>query len=130
METKSRSSAAQAARSALLAEARFLSATWLRMRRSATTGSFFGSNLTKKMPQGCFGESGRRRLISWILAAVLGSMPELVGREVVEEIVHVLERVAGDRPAHLVAQVGDELVEALDARELGAVVGRHRLSPR
>ena len=49
---KSRSSAAQAARSALLAEARFLSATWLRMRRSATTGSRFGSNLTKKMPQG------------------------------------------------------------------------------
>ena len=43
METKSKSSAAQAARSALFAEARFFSATWLRMRRNASTGSFFGS---------------------------------------------------------------------------------------
>ena len=91
-----------------------MSATWLRMRRSATTGSFFGSNLTKKMPQGWFGESGRRRLISWILAAFFGVDPELVGREV-RRVVHVLESVAVDRPAHLVAQVGDELVEALDA---------------
>ena len=38
--------------SALLADARFLSATWLRMRRSATMGSLFGSNLTKKIPHG------------------------------------------------------------------------------
>jgi hypothetical protein len=58
-----------------LAEARFFSATWLRIRRRATTGSFFGSNLTKKTPQRCRGESGRSRLMLSILAAVFGSIP-------------------------------------------------------
>ena len=42
----------------------------------------------------------------------------------------LLEVIAVDRPAHFAAQVGNELVEALDARECAAVVGRHRLSPR
>jgi hypothetical protein len=51
---------------------------------------------------------------------------KFVGGEVVEQIVHVLERVAGNRPAHLVAQVGDELDEALDVRQFGAVIGWHR----
>ena len=45
------------------------------MRRSATTGSCFGSNLTKKMPHGWFAVSGRMRLISWILAAFFESIP-------------------------------------------------------
>ena len=63
----------------LLAEARFLSATWPRMRRSATTGRRFGSNLTKKMPQGWPVTSGRRRLISWILAAFFASIPSSSG---------------------------------------------------
>jgi hypothetical protein len=39
------------------------------MRRSAITGSRFGSNLTKKMPHGCAGDSGRRRLCQSAAAA-------------------------------------------------------------
>ena len=72
---KSRSSIAQAGRSALLAEARFLSATRPRMLRRATTGRRFGSNLTKKTPQGWFAANGRRRLISCIFAALALSIP-------------------------------------------------------
>ena len=49
------------------------------MRRSATTGRRFGSNLTKKMPQGWPVTSGRRRLISWILAVFLASIPSSSG---------------------------------------------------
>ena len=53
--------------------------------------------------------------------------PELL-RGVLEG--QLLEVARVDRPAELVAQVGHELVEAADAREAFAVVGRHRFSPR
>ena len=42
----------------------------------------------------------------------------------------LLEVVRVDRPAQLVAKVGHELVEASDAGEAFAVVGRHQFSPR
>ena len=70
----------QAWRSGLVVRGRaFLSANWPRMRRRATTGRRFGSNLTKKMPQGWPGTSGRRRLISWIVAAFFASIPSSSG---------------------------------------------------
>ena len=53
--------------------------------------------------------------------------PELLGAVLEGQL---LEVVRVDRPVELVAQVGDELVEAADAGEAFAVVGRHRLSPR
>ena len=112
----------------LVGRGALLEPTWPRMRRSATTGRRFGSNLTKKMPQGWPGTSGRRRLISWILAAFFASIPSSSLTGVLEG--QLLEVVRLDRPAELVAQVGDELVEAPDAGEAFAVVGRHRLSPR
>jgi hypothetical protein len=56
--------------------------------------------------------------------------PELVRGEFVEEVVHLLERIPGDRPAHLIAQVRNELIETLDRGQRGAVVGRHWLSLR
>ena len=61
------------------------------------------------------------------LGRVLRVDPELL-RGVLEG--QLLEVVRVDRPAELVAQVGDELVEAVDAGEAFAVVGRHRLNPR
>ena len=61
------------------------------------------------------------------LGRVLRVDPELL-RGVLEG--QLLEVVRVDRPAQLVAQVGDELVEAADAGEAFAVVGRHRFSPR
>ena len=65
----------------------------LRIRRSATTGSLFGSNLTKKTPHGWFADSGRSRLISWIFAA-LAIDPEFFWRVLEEGILEVV-RVQG-----------------------------------
>ena len=61
------------------------------------------------------------------LGRVLRVDPEFL-RGVLEG--QLLEVVRIDRPAEPVAQVGDELVEAADAGEAFALVGRHRLSPR
>ena len=63
-----------------------MSATWLRMRRRATTGSLFGSNLTKKMPQGWLRRERAQALDLLDLRGVLRIDAELLGR-VVEEIV-------------------------------------------
>ena len=123
---KRRSSAAHAARSELLADARFLSTTRFRIRRSATTGSFFGSNLTKKMPQGWLVDSGRSRLISWIFAALGAVDPELLRRVVERQLVEV-RRV--DRPVHLVSQVAISDGKRADLPELGALRRRHRAQP-
>ena len=60
------------------------------MRRRATTGRCFGSNLTKKMPQGWFAESGRSRLISWILAAFCRVDAEFLRRVVEGELLEVV----------------------------------------
>ena len=84
---KSRSSTDQERRVASLALARFFEASWPSNRRNATTGSFFGSNSTKKMPQGCYVESGRRRWISSIFAAARGVDPEFLGRELEDQVV-------------------------------------------
>ena len=70
--------------------ARFFTTTPLRMRRRATTGSCFGSNLTKKMPQGWFTAKGRRRLISSIFVALAGIEPELIGRVVECKVLEVV----------------------------------------
>ena len=61
------------------------------------------------------------------LGRVLRVDPEFL-RGVLEG--QLLEVVRVDRPVELVAEVGHELVEAADAGEALAVVGRHRLSPR
>ena len=61
------------------------------------------------------------------LGRVLRVDPELL-RGVLEG--QLFEVVRVDRPAKLVAEVGHELVEAADAGEAFAVVGRHRFSPR
>ena len=62
------------------------------------------------------------------LGRVLGVDPELLLWVVLEG--QLLEVVRVDRPAELVAQVRDELIEAADASEAFAVVGRHRFSSR
>ena len=82
------------------------------------------------MPQGWLRRERAQALDLFDLGGRLGIDAELVGRVVVEQVVHVLEESPRDRPAHLVAQVGDELIESLDLRKHRAVVGRHRLSPR
>ena len=61
------------------------------------------------------------------LGSVLRVDPQLFGGVLEGQLFEV---AAVDRPAHFVAQVGDELVEALDSRECTAVVGGHRLSSR
>ena len=89
-------------------------------------GSRFGSNLTKKMPQGWLADSGRRRLISSILAAFFGVDAEFLRRVRRRSAPRSRRR---DRPVQLVAQVGDELVEASDLGQCGALIGRHRAQP-
>ena len=76
-----RSFIAHACRSDLFADARLRIAMLLSRRRNATTGRFFGSNLTKKIPQGCPSASGLSCLTSSILAAFAGSMPSSPGSQ-------------------------------------------------
>ena len=99
-----------------------------------TTQGHYGQLLRLELDEedapGLVGRERPQALDLLDLGGALGVDPEFIGSKVVEQVVHVIKGVAGDRPAHLVAQVGNKLVESLNAGEHGAVVGRHRPNPR